>query len=328
MDRKITTDLLERYARNECSREERELVKSWLENNDDSFEEKSHPIASVKNEELEEEIWQGFSDKRAHAAEKGRLIQGWIFKMAAACAVVALGIGGYSFYKKQVYESGTPVAAIAVQETTFTAPEGKVSVIHLPDNSTVTLTPGTTVRYPTLYADSLRVITLVGGEAFFEIKHDASQPFVVSAADAKVQVLGTKFNIRNPLKNARLEVTLTEGSIRFSSAQNLARILKPGEQLGYDKRKSEISSVTMVDTRYTTAWTRGILWFKETPLEEVLDKMAMHYQIRFEVSDDVDLKSVLNGKFDNKTLPYVLHLLENSTGYTFRQKGNMVYVSE
>ena len=45
--------------------------------------------------------------------------------------------------------------------------------------------------------------------------HDPKHPFIISAGDAEVEVLGTKFNMRAYQADPLLEVALVEGSVRF-----------------------------------------------------------------------------------------------------------------
>lgn len=48
------------------------------------------------------------------------------------------------------------------------------------------------------------------GEAYFEVEHDRRAPFVVSTNGLDIEVLGTRFNIRNDDNEHRVTTVLLE----------------------------------------------------------------------------------------------------------------------
>lgn len=326
MEGKITAELLSRYAQGLCTAEEKKWVENWLENSDDLFNGNIN-LDSTDILSLEKELWNGFSAKRKKAENRNRQIKRWLFQ-AAAASVIGLSLFAGYYYSKQENQGWSAAVNKQIPEISFTAPSGKASTIILPDQSSVVLAAGSTVHYPSSYSDSTRTITFEQGEAFFDIKHDTNKPFLVKIGGAEVRVFGTKFNIKNEKGTSKMTVTLAEGSIGFSEGKNKLCVLKPGQQLSYNKETAHIIGMEKVDARYVIAWTTDLLWFRETPFVEVLRRTELHYGVHFVVQGNVDLQSPLNGKFDNKPLPYVLRLLENSTGYKFLQKGNVVYISD
>jgi transmembrane sensor len=67
-------------------------------------------------------------------------------------------------------------------------------LIELPDGSRMTLAAGSAVAFA--YAQSERRITLLKGEAFFQVKPDTGRPFRVLTADVTTTVVGTSFDVR------------------------------------------------------------------------------------------------------------------------------------
>lgn len=88
-------------------------------------------------------------------------------------------------------------------------------LITLPDGSQVTLAPASTLEVR--FADAQRRVALTRGEAFFEVVHDASRPFTVEAGQARVRVLGTKF-----------DVNFTDQSVRVAVLQGKVEVAHPG----------------------------------------------------------------------------------------------------
>src|SRR5882724_7966691 len=77
---------------------------------------------------------------------------------------------------------------------TVAKPSGH-QVIILPDGTTVTLNLGTKLGYPAAFSGSTRDVYLTG-EAYFEVKNNTSQPFLVHTGNFVTRVLGTTFNIK------------------------------------------------------------------------------------------------------------------------------------
>lgn len=68
-----------------------------------------------------------------------------------------------------------------------------VLAVSLPDGSAVALSPGARIEWRRAFA--ARDVSL-SGEAFFSVARDAAHPFTVSAGEARVTVLGTRFAVR------------------------------------------------------------------------------------------------------------------------------------
>ena len=103
----------------------------------------------------------------------------WIAGSAAAAAAVAV-IGGWA-----VLDRDAPAQQIE------TAP-GEHRTIDLADGSKLALNGSTRV---TIDPDTPRQVMLEQGEARFEVRHDASNPFVVLSGGTRLVDAGTVFNV-------------------------------------------------------------------------------------------------------------------------------------
>ena len=152
----------------------------------------------------------------------------WLRISAVAASVTLLfGISNYiSFhegYKK-----------LNSQMVEMVNPMGMRSSVVLSDGTKVILNAGTTLSYPTAFVSGQREVK-VNGEAFFEVSHDKEHPFIVSAENVKVKVLGTKFNVKAYDDDDNIEVTLAEGKVGVGlDTKNLIQIM-PGQQIKYMK---------------------------------------------------------------------------------------------
>lgn len=63
------------------------------------------------------------------------------------------------------------------------------------------------------------------GEAYFEVEHDRRAPFVVSTNGLDIEVLGTRFNIRNDDNEHRVTTVLLEGAVKaYASGREQASV--------------------------------------------------------------------------------------------------------
>jgi transmembrane sensor len=132
------------------------------------------------------------------------------------------------------------LVAAAVEGVLLLWPEGSVyrtavgglEAVPLTDGSKVTLNTDTDVRIE--LSPSERRVDLEHGEAFFEVAHDATRPFVVRAGNRRAVAVGTKFSVRRD--GDEVWVVVTEGTVRLEPRDLPHRV--PGD------RKQALSSPT------------------------------------------------------------------------------------
>jgi transmembrane sensor len=113
-------------------------------------------------------------------------------------------------------------------DPTYTTGIGEQRVVRLDDGSRLSLNSGTHVRIT--YSDSERLVELERGEACFEVAHNPSRPFTVTAGSHRVTALGTTFVVR--YETARTAVTLLEGRVAVSPVSDstpLVPLQQPGD---------------------------------------------------------------------------------------------------
>ncbi len=81
------------------------------------------------------------------------------------------------------------------------------------DGSRITLNTDSQIRVDLTVKE--RRVELQQGEAFFEVAHDASRPFIVRAGNKRVIAVGTRFSVRREANDVR--VVVTEGKVRVET---------------------------------------------------------------------------------------------------------------
>jgi transmembrane sensor len=104
------------------------------------------------------------------------------------------------------------------------------------------------------------------GQAFFDVAHDASRPFVVVADGVRVRALGTRFDVRRDGEAVR--VTLVQGRVQVRARGESATELRPGQAVVADRRG--VSQPAPVNAGAVASWTTGRLTFSGVPLREAV----------------------------------------------------------
>lgn len=192
------------------------------------------------------------------------------------------------------------------------------SVIHLNTNSQVEIS----------FSNLQRKITLVRGEAHFDVAHDPSRPFVVVAGDNTVTAVGTAFNVEL-LNQEHFELLVTEGKVLVkegalksnSPGELLApshpmnaegMLVKSGEKVFFDGSNSPLKTLSLDQVQRDLAWQQGMVVFQGEPLEEALFEVSRYTSIQFEVND-ADLKQTrVAGYFKAGDIDGLLFALKNN----------------
>jgi transmembrane sensor len=88
----------------------------------------------------------------------------------------------------------------------------RAAVQVMPDGSRVELKEQAEVSVE--YSAAVRRVTLIRGEAYFDVQKDRGRPFVVRVGDIEVMALGTEFAVQLGVEG--VEVLVTEGTVRVS----------------------------------------------------------------------------------------------------------------
>ncbi len=179
-------------------------------------------------------------------------------------------------------------------------PHGKTTRLTLSDGTAVFLNAGSRLIYPEVFRSNLREVVLIG-EAFFEVAHESSRPFIVKTSDLQIKVLGTSFNLLAYPTDNIIEAVLTAGKISIS--RNEAGFfekpieLSPGQLASYD-RKTAATQVRAVDTDFYTLWTDGVYKFESLHLNRILKRLERYYNITFQYSNAMLGAIQISGKLE------------------------------
>lgn len=214
------------------------------------------------------------------------------------------------------YEDGKVIAkAVSASLATITTPRGGEYRLTLSDGSQVWINAASKLVYPLQFMGAERRVELEG-EAYFSVKNQDNQPFVVYSQQQQVKVLGTEFMVRNYMQEA-IQTTLVSGKVAVNlEGDKQDIVLLPGQQLNVDHGTS---TVRKVNTSSYTGWKDGMFIFHDLSLVEVLSQLEKWYDIEVQ-HNDVPYITIYGEIHRNTKLSEVLELLEVATGKRFEIK--------
>lgn len=218
-------------------------------------------------------------------------------RIAGVAAAAAVGIFLYLSW----LTSWTGYAAYDIAQT-FT----------LPDSSSVTLAPGSTLR---LQKHKDKRLVQMTGKVYFNVRHDDRAPFRVNAGSGFVKVLGTRFQVdsRDPIS-----VSVVSGKVLFSAIRSgeEALILTKGQSAVLDPAASKPVEITPKHPN-PAAWATGEFIYDNTPLPEVLSELSEYYDVTlvaFDAGHSSGESRRLSGEFSTSSLQEILNLINSALG--------------
>nr|WP_262921475.1 FecR family protein [Maribellus maritimus] len=183
---------------------------------------------------------------------------------------------------------------------------GQRSKIILPDGSLVWLNAETVFKY---CPDKKERRVNLSGEAYFEVSHSVDYPFVVETGDAKIKVLGTKFNVSHFPGSETTKASLLSGEIEMSSDKiNKSVKLKPGEKLIYNVKEHTFREIE-TNVQNEILWTKGILVFENELFNDLILKLERYYAVKFIYNKDAFENIHYTGTIDNLSVNKVLEFI-------------------
>jgi transmembrane sensor len=188
-------------------------------------------------------------------------------KLGAAAAALGLGLMGAVVLYLNLF-----------RPTYYQTDIGERRIVALPDGSRISMDSAT--RVGVTYQKTARTITLDRGRSRFDVAHDASRPFTVTAGPQTVVAVGTSFDVER--LQSRVLITLIQGQVVIKSAQAAATTettgqpenpisLKPGEELVVARNVRP--AIVAADPQVARAWEAGRLLFRDEPLGDAVARV-------------------------------------------------------
>lgn len=208
---------------------------------------------------------------------------------------------------------------------TLETPKGGQYQIKLADGTLVWLNSDSKLAYPATFKSAGTRTVKLTGEAYFEVAHNPSQPFIVQTTGQTVEVLGTHFNMMAYENDDHQETTLLKGAVKVGFSTK-SKILHPGQQAQTKLNSSEIYILSHVDTGKITSWREGIFTFDNSDIDDVMKQLSRWYDAVVIYQGEKPTVSFTGVIPRNNNLSKVLEVLELAGGVKFKIEGNRIIV--
>ncbi len=219
----------------------------------------------------------------------------------------------------------------------YSTPIGGLASVPMKDGSKVTLNTDSEIRVA--LTDKQRSVELQHGEAFFEVAADPSRPFVVSAGDKRIVVLGTRFSVRRDRDDVR--VVVTEGKVRVEDAARTVQpethaassadggfVLAAGGIARTGSTGMLVQSKPLSEVQEALSWRLGFVVFRDVDLTEAVDEFNRYNETKIVIQDPAMAEIRLSGKFKATNVAAFVRLLEDGFRITARQEGERILLAQ
>lgn len=283
-----------------ASGENNNLLRHYMEENWDNIE-SEHRVIVPDLGHILHDIHKQIKTERSHKISPlKKIVSG--YTRAAAVLLFPLIAAGLIYIHSSV--KTTPADDKKAMASIYAPLGSRVSFV-LPDSTTGMLNSGSKLSYSLPFSNNRNVN--LEGEAWFEVKKDASHPFEIKAGASIVNVVGTCFNLSAYPTEDYVEVVLLEGKVNFSSTKDKDKIsVFPSERLVYQNGEA-VKNVA--DPLKYKAWTEGKLAFRNEPMSEVARRIERWYNIKMNIADKELQKYSFRATFEDDSLEDVLRFI-------------------
>ena len=302
-------DLLTKYMLNETTPVENETINRWLSESEDNRKYFDHfKLIWDTSRELKIESkldpdasWAEFkqlAQNRTGASAKVRPLNAanrWL-KIAAIWLAI-LGSAGILY---TVLKPGKP--------NMLTLQSGNmVRKVTLADGSLITMNKNSVLNYPDRFTGDTREISLKG-EAFFDVAHDKSKPFMIHVNDVVVKVVGTSFNIKTT--GANTEVIVETGVVQVIQQEIVVK-LKPKEKASV--QAGRVQKGSSQDELYNYYRTQKFV-ANNTPLWRLVDVLNEAYKVNIVIDNKKLVNRTITTTFKADSLDNILKTIAETLG--------------
>jgi len=284
MSRIDMEELFDRYLKGDASPAETERVEAWLEHYQHPQAEWQQMDKAGREQWLEglfEDVQESISEAKVVAMRPRRVL--WrIAAVVAAMLLLALGV--YLERPKQVQLTALNVAL------------NQKSQVVLADGSKVWVNSKSTLRYPKVFEGKTREVYL-SGEAYFDIEHDATKPFIIHTGKIVTTVLGTAFNIKVDSLQHTVVVTVTRGKVSVASGNHLLGVITPNQQISVNTI-SQQKLQRDVDAGQAIAWQQNAISFNDITFADAAAQLQQRFKVKISFAND----KVKNCRFTGSAL--------------------------
>jgi len=269
----------------------------------------------VFTDSLFRDIERGIVDNRKK--RRNHIIRIWT-SLAGAAAVALFVTAAWYYQSMIVIQTGS----------------GALQTVILPDSSTVQLNANSSVAYRRAWNWLSKREVHTTGEALLTVRHlnkdttaiRQEERFTAYTGELAVEVLGTKFNLKN--RDNKVTVSLLEGRIALRNVKQggAARILAPGDIVmagdqGFRNVHSDKRTV-----QQTVAWTQKTLTGENLSIADLINEFRYVYGKEIIVNDTALLNRKIDGRISLNSPESIIYTIANILQANIRTEKDTIYL--
>jgi ferric-dicitrate binding protein FerR (iron transport regulator) len=321
MHKRYFIKLVRKHIKGNATPEEEQLLFSYynlFEFEPDVIELLNDERQQIKDH-ISENIKQGI-ELRARTKTARILKIGYI---SAAAAVIAGFLITYTIFLHQPQKQQQKQIAKVI-----TIKKNENRLIHLPDGSVAIVMKGSKLTFPASFDGLKKREVYLEGEAYFDIKHNAGQAFIVHTGKLQTTVLGTAFNVKALKTDKFIVVTVTRGKVSVGDKNKVYGTITPNQQIVFNKSKAN-SQMKQVDAAEFACWQGQDLMLDDVTMEEASKLLKERFKVEIQCVDPKLQINRFTTEFQySESLEHVLKILAqyNNTTYSYDKENNIVTI--
>lgn len=193
--------------------------------------------------------------------------------LAGVAATLLVGAGGYKTMPLIELQLAEP------QE--YAVADGKIREVRLADGTQLTLAGGAEVKVR--YTRYGRLIELSRGTIFANVAHDERRPLRVDAGNARIEVVGTSFEVSSKPMNIRVKVA--SGVVRFGRNGWFDKPIDLNVKQAAILDRTGLKRIADVNPNDIARWRSEWVEYKGAPLRQVIADLRSLSPIPIEIAD-------------------------------------------
>lgn len=278
MKRRIFESLIYRYQQNKANKAERSMIDRWY----DTLDQEELPV-----EEIDEvRLWNSIQQRIGGTVPKKSAVRKISYWSGAVAASLLLCFGILFWKKQQELNLIAKETQFKPGYRIFETGASQRKRVLLADGSTVVMNAYSKIKLDTVSYDRRdRVVELLAGEAFFEVKKDSAKAFIVHAQQVQTKVLGTSFTVKNYAELDDISVSVFTGKVQVTANNDPLGVLTRGEQIRY-KKNNHHSNQEAFDLTTRNSWIEGRVYLKQSSFAELALAVKNIYDVDIKADDE------------------------------------------
>lgn len=205
---------------------------------------------------------------------------------------------------------------------------GQTMDVSLADGSVMTLGPSTKLVYPSAFPGDERKVFLIGS-VYADVETDENKPFIVSAGNLEVNVLGTEFHMTSYNEDSEAEIALVDGSVKLhNKSNNIDVSMRPGEIVSFDKSTGAFVRKNVAAGYYKDIIDGGGFQFVNQRLGDIASCLERHFSVTILIDDaDIANERYFASFINNEDVDEILKVLNAQNFMKIVRNGNIIHIS-